>query len=530
MRKSIGIKIGLTLVPFLLGSFIVLQFFIVNEVKKASQLQSEANLEMFSQSVFHNVRSAMNLGDSALIEQSLRDAQKMKGIEALHLHQSQDVIDTFGLKATLSTDTHVKTVFQTALPHNSILDDEKGHRLRLLQPLKAQKECLSCHPTSKEGDVLGVMDLTFSLLESDTSIENVSWKLLSIFIVSFIFIVISAMWILKKVIGNPLDILLERATNLSSGDGDLTRIIDINTEDEIGQVSRKFNIFIEKVRTSVELAKQSSLENVAIAEELNTTVSEVGKRAENSSMYVNQTNVVSKAIKEELVVSLNKAEASKIEIQEAHEKLTKAKNQIIQLAHQIQNGSHAEIELAEQISQLSTDAEQVKSVLVVIAEIADQTNLLALNAAIEAARAGDHGRGFAVVADEVRKLAERTQKSLQEINATISVIVQGINDASEHMNTNSKNMETLSMIAHEVEQNINETTHIMDEATLASECTVKDYIDTSKKIDSIVEKISHISTDTSVNVESVSKISEAIHLLSSQALKLNNVLDKFKTH
>lgn len=529
MRKSIGIKIGLTLIPFLLGSFIVLQFFIINEVKKSSQLQSETNLQMFSQSVFHNVRTAMNLGDRALIDQSLKDAQNMKGIEAIKIHQAQEVIETFGIKTTLSTDEDIKSIFKTGLQKNIILDDEKGHRLRLLQPLKAENECLACHPTSKEGDVLGVMDMTFSLLDIDTSIDTVGWKLFFIFTISLIFIAISVMWILKKVIGNPLNILLERATDLSSGDGDLTRTIDIKSEDEIGQASSKFNIFIEKVRKTVEIAKKSSLENVAIAKELNTAATKVGERAENSSLYVNQTNAVSQAMKEELSISLKKAEQSKIEIQEAHDKLTKAKNQIIQMADQVQKGAHAEIELAHQISQLSIDADQVKGILSVIAEIADQTNLLALNAAIEAARAGEHGRGFAVVADEVRKLAERTQKSLQEINATINVIVQAINDASEHMNTNSKNMETLTIIAFDVEKNISETTHIMDNATISSELTVKDYINTGKKIDDIVEKISQISADTSVNVVNVAKISEIIHSLSTQANQLDNVLEKFRT-
>ena len=253
------------------------------------------------------------------------------------------------------------------------------------------------------------------------------------------------------------------------------------------------------------------------------------QRAENSSKYVDATNVVSQAIKSELNTSLKKAEQSTKDIQTAHDTLNKSRDKIIQLANQVQSGAHAEIELARQISQLSADATQVKGVLSVIGDIADQTNLLALNAAIEAARAGEHGRGFAVVADEVRKLAERTQKSLHEINATISVIVQSINDASEHMNTNSKHMETLNVIAFEVEKNINETTHIMDNATLSNEDTVKDYIGTGKKIDEIVDKISHIRTDTFVTVESLSTITNIIHNLSIEAKQHDRVLEKIKT-
>ena len=86
MRRSIGLKIGLALIPLLLGSFIVLQFFIVGEFKKSSQIQSENNLNLLSHSVFQTVRAAMNLGDRTLIEKSLSDASAMKGIKELKIH------------------------------------------------------------------------------------------------------------------------------------------------------------------------------------------------------------------------------------------------------------------------------------------------------------------------------------------------------------------------------------------------------------------------------------------------------------
>jgi len=103
-------------------------------------------------------------------------------------------------------------------------------------------------------------------------------------------------------------------------------------------------------------------------------------------------------------------------------------------------------DVLQKTQEVTRQSDDIKMIITVIGDIADQTNLLALNAAIEAARAGEHGRGFAVVADEVRKLAERTQKSLSDINANVSLLVQSINDIGEAIEAQAQGISEINHI------------------------------------------------------------------------------------
>ncbi|WP_418656691.1 methyl-accepting chemotaxis protein [Campylobacter mucosalis] len=227
--------------------------------------------------------------------------------------------------------------------------------------------------------------------------------------------------------------------------------------------------------------------------------------------------------------SIDAAKLGKEDLQKATGYIKQANDAIASLAAEISQTAQTEHEMANKIDQLNKDAEQVKSVLVVINDIADQTNLLALNAAIEAARAGEHGRGFAVVADEVRQLAERTQSSLTEINATINVIVQAITESSTQMNLNSKQIQELTNVAAEVENTIKIMSASINDAIKLSDKTVEDYIQTGSSIEQIVDGMNGINSISTENARSVEEIASAAEHLNKMTDALNAKLGEFRT-
>ncbi|OOF31495.1 methyl-accepting chemotaxis protein [Salinivibrio proteolyticus] len=345
-------------------------------------------------------------------------------------------------------------------------------------------------------------------------------------VVGLLFVVV-AIW-LAATITKPIQYVANVFREIGEGEGDLRQRVDINSQDEIGQLASGFNSFVEKIHRLVSDVAATGGELRSAAEQVSAQASATQSQSEHQRdrtvQVVTAINEMGATVNEIAGNAANAASAANQASDGAasgQQVVTQARDTIARLADDMEN-------MSKVVSALAENTDSIGGILDVIRGISEQTNLLALNAAIEAARAGEQGRGFAVVADEVRSLASRTSDSTDEIQTMIDRLQQEASNAvqameqsramtAEGVNASDEASQALNLINEQIVQISDMNTQVAT-ATEEQSTVVND-------INQNIEEINHSSQQTADTANTMAEASESLRDLSK---RLDTLVGSFK--
>lgn len=354
-------------------------------------------------------------------------------------------------------------------------------------------------------------------------------------------IVVLALFITNSIV-KPVKGVVESLTDLSQGEGDLTIRLPVTGNDEVGDLARRFNEFMEKLQTMIKDIVQgvgtlssSSTELSAISQQLSTSAEQTSAKSNNVATAVEEMSANMNSVS----TATEQSSTNTTMVASAAEEMTATINEIAQSAEKARSTSVEAVQqtkgAGDQMTQLGNAAKAIGKVTETITEISEQTNLLALNATIEAARAGEAGKGFAVVANEIKELAKQTagatldikqqiggiQKATGTTVQTIEQIGQVIEGVNENVATIATAVEQQSASTKEIADNIAQTSRGIEE-------TNENVAQSSTVAQNIAKEIVEVNQASSEINNSSSQVRLSADELSSLAEQLNEMVGRFK--
>lgn len=327
------------------------------------------------------------------------------------------------------------------------------------------------------------------------------------------------MGITARKVTHPIGAVSSLLKDIASGEGDLTQRLPKRQNDELGELSSWFNLFLDKLQPIVAQVKSSVLEARDTAHRSSNIAASTSDGMQHQYREIDQVATAShemSATAQDVARSASQAATAAQDAESAAqaglEVINSTSQRIAYLASEM-------TEAMSQVESLSNSSEEIGSVLDVIKSIAEQTNLLALNAAIEAARAGDAGRGFAVVADEVRSLARRTQESVEQIRQVI-----------ENLQTGTRAVVSSIGKSHtDVQDTADQATVALSALARISDA-VRVINDMNLQIATAAEEQSSVAEEINRNVANVRQVTESLTTQADESAQVSHSLNALASH
>ncbi len=501
-----------------------------SNMKLLKERETENALNIFH-SVDRAVAGSLERGEMEKFAKLIKAQKKVKGLLEFSLF---DINGT----ATYSSDSLFvgnklsEDIKKELFSNHEMIIKHTDEAMEIYKPQPVTKDCVRCHVSWEEGSTGGVIYFRFSnkaLKTANLNSYNVMSKLKKISLrnslISLVTIiaicVILMTYFVKKFVGIPLGQFVGFLRLFEKDEGDLTRRIPVKTRDEIGELAKTFNLFVEKIKKMVK--------NIAVnIKTLGNSASSLSLISGQMSLSAEQTSNKAKTVAfaaKKMNSNLNSVAAAAMQVSTSVSTVTISVEQMNTVINEIaQNTEKASVVSKEavykaksasgSVDELGKTTIEIGNVTETIVEISEQIKLLALNATIEAARAGEAGKGFAVVANEIKELARQTAAATEQIK----VKIKGVQDSTRVTVTE---VEEISNVINNVNEIVSLISVAMDEQLLTTREIAENASHASDGIRDVTENITQSSGFASEVARDISEVDKAAEEMTTSSLQVD---------
>ncbi len=505
LKLWVRLVAGISVVLLLVGGTMV--GWSIYEQRRVAVEQAEAFARSVHEMTLANLlfmKKTKTIKDRAIYLDKVRQTNSIRDLKVLRSEAAAYTMGE-GDATEMNPDEVEQRVLKEGQPFFAIQQDSKSEILRAVIPAISQQnyagqDCRECHDEHPYGTVLGAVSMKIPLDKANEAVRTYSIKVMLVYGILAGVLVLFVYLVVQRIVVRPLDELNSRLSDVAAGEADLTRRLDIQRQDEIGQTARTFNQMMAKLHELVSQISVAASHVFVSTREISGGTGDLSKRTEQQAASL-----------EETASSMEQLTAT---VKQNADNARRASELARQAASVASTGGQAVSNVVGTMDAIQESARKIVDITSLIDSIAFQTNILALNAAVEAARAGEQGRGFAVVASEVRSLAQRSATAAKEIKGLIGSSV-------ERVEAGSRLVEDVAATMSQIVTRVEDVSALIAQIAAASQ-------EQSSGIHQVNQTVSHMDKVVQQNAALVEQAAGAAETLNEQAETLAGIVSRFK--